>query len=968
MVMAMASNQILRRNYCAAGAALLQLTVFLTVTGTADAAQVGVAAAVNSDAFGTPPGGDRSTKVLGDNVIYNERIETSGSGLVQVLLVDGSTFTVGANSNLVIDEFVYDPNSGSGKLVATFGKGVARFVGGKLSKKRGGVTVNTRVGTIGIRGGIANFNLTPASPVISLLFGKDLTFTSPDGKTARVYKAGYTMEIGPDGTAQVRKTTQGDLGAVQAGLTAGDQNGGIGKPPNDSRIAGSGVPEVNSRLGRIRVTPPIKPTPVQSTQLLEVDETLVQTQQLTQEKNTEDLRPQVEAASSETDNARVLRAGTSFPSVSAASGRHVGTQGIAAGYNEVVVFTQQSTSESSSYRLWSGTADGSEIYIFDPQSEVTEYYTQSVNSDGDIVENHSTSSIPIAPSVSGTIVQNARGLRITDEDFGFYTHFVATVAGSDPTFNYGGTDYFYALYGNPTDFSTYGTSSDAKQLKIYTLYGDALTAFQLASENNVGTLLPATSLALFLNPAIAEDLGTTFLSGVGSTGLQILEHSPDTLENAKYLAASFHISGSQSDQKSFVSLSLGLVENEDGTLILSGERQGGHRTLASQTAGLYGGPIESLEGGNGGTFFGDNANNLVLSVGDLENDSVFTDGYAQVPSGINYTNQLSGTMHAAKLTGETAVSSLDRQSTTLSGYGAGALEAYTNYNPVDAAYVGPVIFNSSQVGDFSLEFNSTHETITSSLKVYDVTGSDDDVSDYKIGFGDTSGSAGSGNSIYVDGDTFAATEGPTNSGTYLVTDRASTVQQKSGTSAQSFLIPNDLVSGADNDLFQASTKCTCAFMEWGYWGSKMEFDDSNLDQEERFDTFHLGTWVAGNVTNSSDLPFTGTASYTGHAVGNVINNGAQYLAAGDFNMSVSFADRAGTATISNFDSRSFSATVNETTVPSGNMFTGTISGITGTINTSLVSGPDSNHQGVVGNFNAVDGNWQATGIVAGEQN
>lgn len=951
-------------------AGLLSLGMLVTAPHVANAAQVGVAAAVNSDAFGTPPGGARSTKVLGDNVIYNERIETSSSGLVQVLLVDGSTFTVGANSNLVIDEFVYDPDSGNGKLVASFSKGVARFVGGKLSKKRGGVTVKTRVGTIGIRGGIANFNLTGNSPVISLLFGKDLTFTSPSGKTSRVYKAGYTMEIGPNGNASVRKTTQSDLGAVQTGLTAGRQNGGIRTPPNDRQIANSGIPDVNSRLGRVTVTPKVKPSAVQSTQLSEGEEVLLQTQQITQGKNNEDLRPQVEeedTAEAVTENARFLRAGTSFPDGSTSSGRDPGTQGIVAGYNEVVVFTQGATEEGSSYRLWSGVADNTNIYIFDTQTEATEYYTQTVNSDGDVIENYSTSSIPDAPSLDGTIVQNARGMRITDEDFGFYTHFIATQAGSDPTFNYGGTDYFYGLYGNATDFSSYGSSSDPRQLKVYTLYGDALTAFQLASEDNFGQLKPATSLALFLNPAVAADLGTSFLSSVGSTGLQILEQSPDTLENAKYLASSFHISGTQSDQKSFVSLSLGQVRNVDGTLQLSGERHGGHRTLATNTAGLYGGPVESLEGANGGTFFGNNANNLVLSVGNLENGSVFTDGYAQVPSGISSTDQLSGTMHAAKLTGETAVSSLDRQSVTFSGYSAGVLEASTNYNPQRGSYVGPVVLRSSEVGDFSIEFNSTHETVSANLKVFDVTESDGDVSSYTLGFGDASGSPGTGNSIYVDGDTFAARASGNNADTYLTTDSNATIQQKSGTSAQSYLIPNDLVSGADNALFQTVSKCDCEFMEWGYWGTKLEFDDTNLSQEERFDTVHLGTWIAGNVTNSADLPYTGTATYSGHAVGSVVNNGAQYLASGDFNMQVYFSDRAGTATISNFDNRTFSANVSETTVSSGNMFVGTLSGgATGTLNTSIVTGPNSNHEGVIGNFNAVDGNWSATGIVAGE--
>ena len=156
----------------------------------------------------------------------------------------------------------------------------------------------------------------------------------------------------------------------------------------------------------------------------------------------------------------------------------------------------------------------------------------------------------------------------------------------------------------------------------------------------------------------------------------------------------------------------------------------------------------------------------------------------------------------------------------------------------------------------------------------------------------------------------------------------------------------------------------------GLLGSRMEFDDDTaLNQGDRFDTFHLGTWVAGNVTNSADLPFSGSASYAGHAVGNVINDGARYLAAGDFGMNVNFADRAATATISNFDGRNFSASLSESTVANGNLFTGTFTGDgSGTLNTSIVAGPDNNHQGVIGNFNAVNGNWQATGIVAGQQN
>jgi hypothetical protein len=105
------------------------------------APEIGVAAAVNPQATGHPTDGSARTIVLGEKLTFNERVETSDGGLVQVLLLDGSTFTVGPNSDLVIDQFVYDPATGKGKLVATFSKGVMRFIGGKLSKNEGGVQV-----------------------------------------------------------------------------------------------------------------------------------------------------------------------------------------------------------------------------------------------------------------------------------------------------------------------------------------------------------------------------------------------------------------------------------------------------------------------------------------------------------------------------------------------------------------------------------------------------------------------------------------------------------------------------------------------------------------------------------------------------------------------------------------------------------------------------------------------------------
>jgi hypothetical protein len=70
---------------------LLACAVALVVGSTLSvrADKVGVAAAVNPDAFS---GGTAIN--IGKPIFYNERIHTSAQGLVQVLLVDGSTFTV----------------------------------------------------------------------------------------------------------------------------------------------------------------------------------------------------------------------------------------------------------------------------------------------------------------------------------------------------------------------------------------------------------------------------------------------------------------------------------------------------------------------------------------------------------------------------------------------------------------------------------------------------------------------------------------------------------------------------------------------------------------------------------------------------------------------------------------------------------------------------------------------------------
>lgn len=114
------------------------------------AERVGAVGAVNQAAQGTAPGGNRHTLAVGGGIENRERIETSASGSAQIVFNDTSTMTVGRNSAVTIDEFVY--RGAGGRQGVSLAKGVMRFVGGGVSHEDGAI-VRTPAASIGVRGG-----------------------------------------------------------------------------------------------------------------------------------------------------------------------------------------------------------------------------------------------------------------------------------------------------------------------------------------------------------------------------------------------------------------------------------------------------------------------------------------------------------------------------------------------------------------------------------------------------------------------------------------------------------------------------------------------------------------------------------------------------------------------------------------------------------------------------------------------
>ena len=81
----------------------------------------------------------------------NDKVETK-NGRVKIVFKDDTAVTVTESSALVIDDFVYDPKSGAGRLGLKAAAGTVRYVSGAIAKDPKQVKINTPTAAIAVRG------------------------------------------------------------------------------------------------------------------------------------------------------------------------------------------------------------------------------------------------------------------------------------------------------------------------------------------------------------------------------------------------------------------------------------------------------------------------------------------------------------------------------------------------------------------------------------------------------------------------------------------------------------------------------------------------------------------------------------------------------------------------------------------------------------------------------------------------
>ena len=176
--------------------ALLAATLALPAAGQ----QIGTVASSEPTLRGTPPGAATRTLSLGTGLIADETVASSASGRGQLLFLDQTTLSLAPNTTIVLDRFVFDPNSGAGEIGLSLTEGALRFIGGTLSRGQEAV-ITTPTASIGIRGSTA------------LVLHRN-------GRTIAIFVAGQRLCITVDGTRRCTSrqggvlTETGYLGAV----------------------------------------------------------------------------------------------------------------------------------------------------------------------------------------------------------------------------------------------------------------------------------------------------------------------------------------------------------------------------------------------------------------------------------------------------------------------------------------------------------------------------------------------------------------------------------------------------------------------------------------------------------------------------------------------------------------------------------------------------------------------------------
>ncbi len=221
--------------------------------------EIGNVEEINLALYGTVTGGDSERLYENDHVFADELIETVKKSSAQIRFLDDTDLWLGASSQLTLDSFIYDPDRGTGELVAELGTGLFRFVTGNLPHEN--YEIFTPVAVIGIRGTDFSVSVAADGATEVAVYSGRVTVSPRGGGAAQSVDPGEVAAVA-NATAAVSVSTGGSTtppaslstgqGAAAAGTTGGGGSGSCFTPETRVVMADGSLKAIaDIRVGEI---------------------------------------------------------------------------------------------------------------------------------------------------------------------------------------------------------------------------------------------------------------------------------------------------------------------------------------------------------------------------------------------------------------------------------------------------------------------------------------------------------------------------------------------------------------------------------------------------------------------------------------------------------------------------------------------------------------------------------------------
>ncbi len=164
--------------------------------------------------------GTRVSLATGDPVYQGDELITDAGAAVGIIFADETTFALGEEGRMILDEMVYDPGGEDGSIGLTLLTGAMTFVSGSVAKVNpDAMSITTPVATIGIRG-TGGILKTDGADTQAALVGEadglvgEISVTAPNGDTITINVANGFVTASANGLSDVVIGTTADMMAL----------------------------------------------------------------------------------------------------------------------------------------------------------------------------------------------------------------------------------------------------------------------------------------------------------------------------------------------------------------------------------------------------------------------------------------------------------------------------------------------------------------------------------------------------------------------------------------------------------------------------------------------------------------------------------------------------------------------------------------------------------------------------------